>query len=1220
MQKLIYINSENQEIDLTKAPFGVTSWKGLSEISMEVQSQQVPFEDGSVYLDNLLENRDVSITVAIQDNGNLKLRYELKRFLIHNLNPKLGEGKLIYENNFIKKQLICIPDVPTFNNKNSNDVGTEKALLTFTACNPYWEDIEDTIVDFSLAEQPVIENDGDVDVPVKMDINTSYAKNLKILNLSTKKKITFSETITDPLTINTGLGQKNITSKELKFGIDLVLNNIISIASNEDIIIAISEYYGAIIASYDGENWFSLEPNFTAPNLIDFSGYPTKIIYSYDTGLFYLFTSENSYSSNDGFNWTAASSTNGIIISFDACCINENETDFLYSVGSYYINTKSGDNAWVRTSVGDSDVSLTSIIYSKILNKFIVGGKNGLIMVSDDASDWSSEILFSYDIKSIVECKFLNKIYIVTEGETYETTDLSNFTSIGQCFLSLYSDEIGKKLIASGPFGWMYTSFNGVLWEKQEQRHEVDFFAIITFLPAYGLYLAGGTNGAISRSNDGITWEISKSTIPFNIDTNQNIRIYQLIKLNGIYFCVGSRYDGTFFLSVSFDKYKTNQAVYEFGSYLKTLTYGKDKYLAIEATNIKRCRISYDGYFWKTVTIPDDARWETIQNAIFSETFQKFYVCGSNLISSSETADSAESWTSTTSSQTPDMIYLLKEDSGKLYAAANYGVLYISDDGENWTRKEGPDVGSASNQYKYMLVHNGIILMLVGNQVYRSVDDGDTWEKVVDENNNIATMVYDSSRNIFVVFMADKIKYSSDGITWTTENSNFGTFSNSCEGFEDEGEYYVYDKKYYIPNIKIGNLSKFEKRVFSANRTYLCNYSDMTDIFYKSKGSFIWNNRKYFILRFALSIQYYIYYFLIDITDMKNIKVVFIPNDRYEMEEIYKGIVVDNSLYLMTDLALKYASEIMTYNNNEYLFLTLASLTHFQNIYASKDKLYGYDINSDEFLEGIVQDNNTVNFRTLKSFSSSVGFLKLNANDYLLINNNSRILLESLSNEKISGCIYSETLQKYIVVTYIYIASGNYQVKLYLGKNDDWENVLTMNMYDGLNIKFIEAINRCQIILYTRFNGYYISSDGRNWVNKTSPFTGMFYIGGRYVTVSNISTIMYNESMSMFFLGFQKKLATSSDGENWETKNNTFYFDSQPVGPQVIYLENSIIYISSIGVGSSFYEDSENIINLLTIDSDMNFKLKKGTNQIRLVTSEGEVQMKLSFRKRYIGL
>lgn len=1182
MQKLIYINSENQEIDLTKAPFGVTSWKGLSEISMEVQSQQVPFEDGSVYLDNLLENRDVSITVAIQDSGNLKLRYELKRFLIHNLNPKLGEGKLIYENNFIKKQLICIPDVPTFNNKNSNDIGTEKALLTFTACNPYWEDIEDTVVDFSLAEQPIIENDGDVDVPVKMDINTSYAKSLKILNLSTKKKIAFSETITDPLTINTGLGQKNITSKELKFGMDLVLNNIISIASNEDIIVAISEYYGAIIASYDGENWFSLEASALTSN-----GYPVKIIYSNDTGLFYIFTSEKVFSSSDGINWTIISPSSQII-SKDGCYADE--LNLLCSVGSNRINTSTGNLIWTTITTGDSNTKLNTIIFSKVFHKLIIGGENGLIMHSDDASNWSTETPFTYNIKAIVESKFLNKVYIITESEVYETTDLSTFTSISQHFYSMYSDEIGKKLIASGPFGWMYTSFNGVLWEKQEQRHEVDYFPVITFASAYGLYLAGGTTGAISKSNDGITWEVSKCTIPFNIDTNSNIRIYYLIKLNGIYFCAGKRYDGTFFLSVSFDKYKTNQAIYEFGSYLKTLTYGAGKYLAIEATNIRRCRISYDGYFWKNVTIPDDSRWETIQNSIFSKTFQKFYVCGSNLISSSETADSAESWTSTTSSQTPDMIYLLKEDSGKLYAGANYGVLYISDDGENWTRKEGPDIGSASGQYKYMLVHNGIILMLIDNQVYRSVDEGDTWEKVVDENNNIATMIYDSLRNIFVVFMADKIKYSSDGITWTTENSDFGTFSSMCEGFEDEGEYYIYDINYYIPNIKIGGPSKFEKTIFSANRTYLCNYDDITDVGFSSKGTFIWNGRKYFILRFYLSIQYYIYYFLVDITDLKNIKAIYIPNGRYEMEEIYKGIVADNSLYLMTDLALKYASEIMTYNNNEYLFLSLGSHDVFRYVYTAKNKVYGYEESGYDFYEGIVQNDGRVNSRVLKTFE-----------------------------EKISGCIYSETLQKYIVVTYSG-SSGNATLKIYLGKNDDWLNVSSINCLYPYIIRFVEAVNRSQIILYTRLDGYFISSDGINWIHKDSPFSGRFYIGGRYVDVTYVSTIMYNENMGIFFLGYQKKLATSSDGINWEIKDNTFYFDSQPVDPQVIYFENSILYVSSSGVGTSFYEDSENSINLLTIDSDMNFKLKRGTNQIRLLVEEGDVKMKLSFKKRYIGL
>ena len=114
MQKLIYTNSQGVSIDLTTDPFGITEWEGFSNVEMEVQSQTVPFQDGSVYIDNLLSNRELSITVAINDNNNLSKRYELRRQLIAAFNPKLGEGTLTYRNNFLEKQITVIPATPIF--------------------------------------------------------------------------------------------------------------------------------------------------------------------------------------------------------------------------------------------------------------------------------------------------------------------------------------------------------------------------------------------------------------------------------------------------------------------------------------------------------------------------------------------------------------------------------------------------------------------------------------------------------------------------------------------------------------------------------------------------------------------------------------------------------------------------------------------------------------------------------------------------------------------------------------------------------------------------------------------------------------------------------------------------------------------------------------------------------------------------------------------------
>ena len=49
MQKLIWTNSDGDSIDLTSGNYGITNWEGFSNTSLNIQSQQVPFQDGGVF-------------------------------------------------------------------------------------------------------------------------------------------------------------------------------------------------------------------------------------------------------------------------------------------------------------------------------------------------------------------------------------------------------------------------------------------------------------------------------------------------------------------------------------------------------------------------------------------------------------------------------------------------------------------------------------------------------------------------------------------------------------------------------------------------------------------------------------------------------------------------------------------------------------------------------------------------------------------------------------------------------------------------------------------------------------------------------------------------------------------------------------------------------------------------------------------------------------------
>ena len=210
MQKLIFKNSL-KDIDLTSGNFGITNWEGLADVGLDVHTQTVPFVDGSVYIDSLLENRDLNFTVAICDGNDLALRYELKRKLISALNPKLGEGELFYTNDFISVKIKAVPHVPIFENKNSNDSGTLKASVTFTACNPYWEDVNEIEYTVNNGEIVNVENDGDTEVNLHALFLTGGVTNPSIKNLTTGKEIKISGEFTDNVIIDTEFGNKGMS-------------------------------------------------------------------------------------------------------------------------------------------------------------------------------------------------------------------------------------------------------------------------------------------------------------------------------------------------------------------------------------------------------------------------------------------------------------------------------------------------------------------------------------------------------------------------------------------------------------------------------------------------------------------------------------------------------------------------------------------------------------------------------------------------------------------------------------------------------------------------------------------------------------------------------------------------------------------------------------------------------------------------------------------------
>ena len=291
MQKLVFTNGGGQTIDLTSGNFGITNWEGLSNTGLNIQTQQVPFQDGGVFLDALMEQREISVTVAIQDNNDLSLRYELKRQLISALNPKLGEGVLVYTNDYLSRQIKAVPQLPIFENKNSNDAGTLKANVVFSCPSPYWEDLEETVV--SIKRLQSIENKGDVSASVNILIPTGSV-NPTVVNQTNGKKISIQGDFEKNILIDTHFGQKSAIEK------DIVTNAVLGqvfydLIYNDDKII----FVGAGIIT---QNYYTGEKQ---------EVYQGEILYciTYNNGI-YIAVGKNGtiLTSSNGINWTQQNS------------------------------------------------------------------------------------------------------------------------------------------------------------------------------------------------------------------------------------------------------------------------------------------------------------------------------------------------------------------------------------------------------------------------------------------------------------------------------------------------------------------------------------------------------------------------------------------------------------------------------------------------------------------------------------------------------------------------------------------------------------------------------------------------------------------------------------------------------------------------------------------------------------------------------------------------
>ena len=642
MQKLIFRNANGVEVDLTSGDFGITDWKGFSDVSLNLQTQQVPFQDGSVYLDGLLGNREISVTLAVNDNNDLEKRYELRRNLIEILNPKLGEGTLIYRNDYLMRQIKGVPLLPVFKNKNSNDRGTLKASLAWTCPNPYWEDVEEKVVVFGISKQPKINNEGDVPCQVKMNILTFGVNNFSLINQTIRKKIKIVGELTKSLYINTEIGNKKI--QQLNFNLNILSsnNNLISSTKKDDVCFIISEN-GNILRQTDDLDFVGAVPDVVSVN---------RLIYSEYYDCFYVICNAGKIYKTLDFNTWSLIEIENIDDNYDFNDISIKDNEIVIvgknnNTGKGFLVESLDSENWNKR---DFDSILNSICFNENINKFEAVGKSSGIQGRNQ--EWVEIQLRSYSYTFIRYIKELNKIYFNYKGDSssvlfYAYSLSSDFSNNAYIYSGEIKDAvyIGGTLFlpGRGRIENLWYSYDGVSFEKRRIKgdFENDNPKLNTcfFNENSGLYNFIGEQGVFLNSSDLNSWEeILKKNISHYLN---GIQIYY----NGVGQLISTTYspEGVFILFNTSTQYYNSASVWKISNDF-------DVYQICESDNNIRIynwnRIKFinsifyaigkDGKIFKSNDCISWTQCNTPLNTseltdiIYSKGYSRYYVCGKN--------------------------------------------------------------------------------------------------------------------------------------------------------------------------------------------------------------------------------------------------------------------------------------------------------------------------------------------------------------------------------------------------------------------------------------------------------------------------------------------------------------------------------------------------------------------------------------------------------------
>ncbi len=735
MQKLVWQNANGVELDLTSGNYGITEWEGFSNASLNIQSQQVPFQDGGVFLDALIEQRELSVTLAMQDNNNLGLRYQNRRELISALNPKLGEGYLIYTNDFISKRIKCVPQIPLFETHNSDTVGTPKASLSWTACEPYWEDSEETEVEIG-AETTIVQNNGDIPCQIKAELNACAIKPI-LFNKANNKEISIEGAFWQRINISTTIGQKEVLTQDLEFEWTAGGTFFDVCYGKEKMVVAGGGAYSIVVNALTGESH--------SCNV----GYLRGICFSNRLGIFVAVGGAGRiFTSSDAETWTEQ--TSGVNVNLKKVCYSEKLGLFAATGESGRILTSPDGITW--TVRKDRGFNLNRIRYFESQSIFMALESTN-ILTSTDGITWNRDIpSFPEEIEDVTYSEKLG-LYVIVGRRIWTSSDGEIWTETwaegtNPSLNVVYSDYINKFVVSgSDVYNEIHlTSSDGITWTQQETEGVSG--GVCLYVNALK-QIIGISTGIISTSYDGITWNLLTffaGTLT-SITYIKKIKKYVLLGINLI--CISE--DGV--------NWEVRNFGYNFAG--KGIAYSDTLGVYVIAGS-------------KMLTSSDMSSWtETNRDGgdaiCYSEELGLFVGVGS--VGRILTSPDGINWTQQTSGVNDNLRCIIYKNG--LFVAVGYsGIILTSSDGITWTQQ---DSGVSSGLEGVSFAENTGLFVVVGrySNVILTSADGVNWVKRAESLSVGGLAITCSARTGMLVVVGEKIWTSLDGINWVQKDELF---------------------------------------------------------------------------------------------------------------------------------------------------------------------------------------------------------------------------------------------------------------------------------------------------------------------------------------------------------------------------------------------------------------------------------------------------------------